>query len=194
MCTYENHYSLPVCELCEIGRRQDTVIYSVYRYALVVPCELMSGNCSSHSAYNLCIIIGSRIWPAAWLTSVVRQTRAGRRRRARTDDRCRPAAGWGRGRGRRRASQHARGVAYGGGRTGGHAGTIHPAADFVKSVSLYDKLQWLGSLVVRALDSQISSHEFDTRLLCCWATTSDRLFTPTCLHAGCSGPVVLRAC
>jgi len=35
---------------------------------------------------NLYIIIGLWIWPAAWLTWAVGQARAGRRRRARTDD------------------------------------------------------------------------------------------------------------
>ena len=47
----------------------------------------------------ICIIIGLSIWPAVWLTWAVGQARAGHRRRARTDDGRRPAAGGGMRRG-----------------------------------------------------------------------------------------------
>jgi len=79
---------------------------------------------------HLYTIIRLWIWPGAWLMWAVGQAREGRRRRAWTDDERRPAAGGGRVRGRRPASQNRDvtpgGVAYGGGRTDGRVQVIPP--------------------------------------------------------------------
>jgi len=54
----------------------------------------------------------------------------------------------------------------------------------------YDMIRWLGTLVVRASNSQHDGGEFASSPSCCGVTTLSKLFTPICLSAGRSRLVV----